>query len=176
MAMPIAANRNTSARSKSTCAPTLLVKMVAMNVTATSPAAVTTHLSWSRSSPLERANLRASATKDSRNATGSAMMKIKNSTIATLPNADSRISLSIANGRAQLALASSIELPVTNTSKVPSYQATGRQRRLGTCPVGNRRNRIGSRQTGMAHTQPESQARGRPAGREPGSTSKARSA
>src|SRR5207247_5144870 len=176
MAMPIARYRNTSARSKSTCPPTVLVKNVTMKVTATIAAAVTNHFSWRRSSPLACANLRRRATNDSTNVTGRAKATIRKATVAALAAADEPDEVSWANGRDQFVVASTKAVAVSRTSTAPQHQATGRQLGAGSRPVGNRRNRKGSREMGMVHIQLESQANARPAGNEPGCATRAKSA
>ena len=143
------------------------------NVRATNAAAVTNHLSCSRSSPTERRKRMRTEPNDPTTATvraRAATMKATSAKAATEPSLGARRS---ANGRDQFSVARTIALSGSRTRIPHESQAKGRQRCDGRCPVGNKRNRNGRRHTAIVSTQLESQIDACPPGRDPRSASRA---
>ena len=143
-----------------------------LNVTATTAAAATNHFSCRRSSPVERRNLTTTEAKDSSIATGYATAATTKTASAYLGTESATASWDPANGSAQTVVAKTAPLNVRNRRTAAESHATGRQRREGRCPVGNRRSRNGSRQIGIGNRTVLSQAMNRPPGRNPGSASR----
>jgi hypothetical protein len=139
--------------------------------TATTAAAATNHFSCWRSSPLDPRKRTPTDTAESTNVTGNA----STATLKTIrSNAGSpRVASSEpANGSDQTLVARVIEPAVRHRSPTPASQATGRHLLEGGCPVGNSRNRNGSRQIAMGSRPALSQASNLPPGRTPGSTTR----
>src|SRR5439155_21994455 len=145
--------------------------MLMVKVTATTAAAVTNHFSWRRSSPRARLNLRARVANEAINATGMTTRPARNGICATAANPV--FCWFGPNGFDQLIAAQIIAPRPITVMKIPMAQATGRHRLEESDPVGNKSSRNIRRVTGMVQIQFETQARARPAGREPGSAFRA---
>src|SRR5215207_11475878 len=117
---------------------------------ATSVAAPTNHFSCWRSSPLDRRKRTTTETAESTNVSGrpnTAMMK----TGSTNPGSPRTALFEPANGSDQILVARVMEPAERLTSTRPVSQATGRHVLEGRCPVGNSRNRNGSRQIAIGN-------------------------
>src|SRR6266480_2547854 len=165
-ATPIAAHRHKNATFWSTFTTAELTKIDAMNVATTSRAAAANHFSCSRSSPADRANLTTTAATLAISAAG---MRMSNGASSSGVPAW----LAEPNGSDQKRVAFTSQSTAMSVNAAPTNHATGRHRRERTCPVGNSRNTNASTASGITQIQLDSQAAARPAGRDPGTATRA---
>jgi hypothetical protein len=118
-------------------------------------------------------NRTATAANDESSATGNAKIESENAITATRGRPLWIHLVGSANGRDQFADERMIA-DTTSTPRIDPYNhPSGRHRRDGRCPVGNRRKRNGRSDVGIVQTQAPSQAKKRPAGSDPGAARRA---
>ena len=164
--MPTATHRHKNARFDRTAATTESVTIDAMKVATTSTAAAANHVSCSRSSPATGANLTTTATTLT---TSAATTRIR----TAASSSGSSVWLAGPNGSCQMRVACTSKITPVNVNAPPTNHAAGRHRRERSRPVGKSKNTNASIATGITQIQLDSQANARPAGKDPGSATRA---
>src|SRR6266516_3597685 len=165
-ATPMATHRHKNARFDSTAATTESVTIDGMNVATTSTAAAANHFSCSRSSPADRANLTTTATTLTTSA-ATTKMSIAASSSGFSPR------LAGPNGSDHTPVACTSKTTPVKVNAPPTNHPAGRHRRERSRPVGKSKNTNASTAIGTTQIQLDSQANARPAGKDPGSATRA---